>query len=99
MELHHHAGRLGVTLTERREVNGSTTKIASILVDKLFGGVSFETELKLGMAETLGKIRRATESVSPRLIRRDSPTLPCQFPLSFSISSGRSATESMTWSG
>ncbi|WP_168698884.1 SRPBCC family protein [Gordonia paraffinivorans] len=55
-------GDSGVTLTERREVNGSTTKISSILVDKLFGGVeSFETELKLGMAETLGKIKRAAE--------------------------------------
>lgn len=55
-------GDSGVTLTERREVNGSTTKISSILVDKLFGGAeSFETELKLGMAETLGKIKRAAE--------------------------------------
>ncbi|GAC83727.1 hypothetical protein GP2_014_00850 [Gordonia paraffinivorans NBRC 108238] len=55
-------GDSGVTLTERREVNGSTTKISSILVDKLFGGVeSFETELKLGMAETLGRIKRAAE--------------------------------------
>ena len=31
--------------------------------DKLFGGAeSFEEELKLGMAETLGKIKRAAES-------------------------------------
>ncbi|MGW9266219.1 SRPBCC family protein, partial [Gordonia terrae] len=53
----------GVTVTERREVNGSTTKVSSVLVDKLFGGAdSFEEELKLGMAETLGKIKRAAES-------------------------------------
>ncbi|MCD2145331.1 SRPBCC family protein [Gordonia paraffinivorans] len=61
-------GDSGVTLTERREVNGSTTKISSILVDKLFGGVeSFETELKLGMAETLGKIKRAAEKRLDRI--------------------------------
>lgn len=53
----------GVTVTERREVNGSTTKVSSVLVDKLFGGAeSFEEELKLGMAETLGKIKRAAET-------------------------------------
>ncbi|WP_439031532.1 SRPBCC family protein [Gordonia terrae] len=53
----------GVTVTERREVNGSTTKVSSVLVDKLFGGAdSFDAELKLGMAETLGKIKRAAES-------------------------------------
>ncbi|GAC70072.1 SRPBCC family protein [Gordonia soli] len=53
----------GVTVTERREVPTTTTKISSVLVDKLFGGEkSFEAELKLGMAETLGKIKRAAES-------------------------------------
>ncbi|WP_055475706.1 SRPBCC family protein [Gordonia sp. HS-NH1] len=53
----------GVTVTERREVNGSTTKVSSVLVDKLFGGAeSFEEELKLGMAETLGEIKRAAET-------------------------------------
>ena len=53
----------GVTVTERREVNGSTTKVSSVLVDKLMGGTeNFEAELKLGMAETLGKIKRAAES-------------------------------------
>lgn len=53
----------GVTVTERREVDGSTSKVSSILVDKLFGGAdSFEEELKLGMAETLGKIKRAAEA-------------------------------------
>ncbi|TSD94188.1 SRPBCC family protein [Gordonia rubripertincta] len=58
----------GVTVTERREVNGSTTKVSSLLVDKLFGGAeSFEAELKLGMAETLGKIKRAAESQLDRV--------------------------------
>ncbi|GAA1482219.1 SRPBCC family protein [Gordonia sinesedis] len=54
----------GVTVTERREVpGGATTKLSSVLVDKLFGGAdSFESELKLGMAETLNKIKRAAES-------------------------------------
>ncbi|MDS1116151.1 SRPBCC family protein [Gordonia westfalica] len=58
----------GVTVTERREVNGSTTKVSSFLVDKFMGGTeSFEVELKLGMAETLGKIKRAAESQLDRV--------------------------------
>ncbi|MEO9326544.1 SRPBCC family protein [Gordonia aurantiaca] len=58
----------GVTLTERREVNGSTTKVSSVLVDKVLGGTeSFEAELKLGMAETLGKIKRAAENQLDRV--------------------------------
>jgi uncharacterized protein YndB with AHSA1/START domain len=54
----------GVTLTERREApGGTTTKVSSVLVDKLMGGTeSFEEELKLGMAETLGKIKKAAEA-------------------------------------
>ncbi|AFA71924.1 putative polyketide cyclase/dehydrase [Gordonia polyisoprenivorans VH2] len=53
----------GVTVTERREVPGGTTStVSSVLVDKLMGGTeNFEAELKLGMAETLGKIKRAVE--------------------------------------
>lgn len=53
----------GVTVTERREVpGGRTSTVSSLLVDKLFGGAeSFEAELKVGMAETLGKIKRAAE--------------------------------------
>ncbi|WLP92346.1 SRPBCC family protein [Gordonia sp. NB41Y] len=53
----------GVTVTERREVpGGSTTKISALLVDKMMGGTeNFEAELKLGMAETLDKIKKAAE--------------------------------------
>ncbi|RPA57648.1 SRPBCC family protein [Gordonia oryzae] len=53
----------GVTVTERREAPGGTTStVSSVLVNKLMGGTkSFEAELKLGMAETLGKIKRAVE--------------------------------------
>lgn len=52
----------GVTVTERREVPGSTTTLSRVLVDKIFGGAdNFEAELKLGMAETLGKIKRTAE--------------------------------------
>lgn len=58
----------GVTVTERRELNGTTTKVSSVLVDKVMGGTeSFEAELKLGMAETLGKIKRAAESKLDRV--------------------------------
>ncbi|MFW0794163.1 SRPBCC family protein [Gordonia sp. CPCC 205515] len=57
----------GVTVTERREVANGTTKISSFLVDKFMGGTTnFEAELKLGMAETLGKIKRAAESSAAR---------------------------------
>ncbi len=41
---------------------GTTSTVSSVLVDKLMGGTeNFEAELKLGMAETLGKIKRAVE--------------------------------------
>lgn len=55
----------GVTVTERREAaNGTTTKVSAFLVDKVFGGNdSFEDELREGIRETLGKIKRAAESV------------------------------------
>ena len=58
----------GVTVTERREAaGGKTTKVSSTLVDLVFGGSdSFEEELKVGMAETLGKIKRAAESSTAR---------------------------------
>ena len=58
----------GVRVTERREApGGSTTKLSSVLVDRLFGGAdSFEAELKLGMAETLGKIKKVAEASSAR---------------------------------
>ncbi|MGV9826931.1 SRPBCC family protein [Gordonia sp. NPDC003429] len=55
----------GVRVTERREVAGSTTKVSSTLVDLVFGGAdSFEAELKVGMAETLGKVKKAAESAT-----------------------------------
>ncbi|MGV9860758.1 SRPBCC family protein [Gordonia sp. NPDC003425] len=55
----------GVQVTERREVAGSTTKVSSTLVDLVFGGAdSFEAELKVGMAETLGKVKKAAESAT-----------------------------------
>ncbi|MFW0783190.1 SRPBCC family protein [Gordonia sp. CPCC 206044] len=58
----------GVTVTEKREVpEGKTTKVSSVLVDKFMGGTTnFEAELKLGMAETLDKIKRAAESSGAR---------------------------------
>jgi len=54
----------GTTLTESRTVaGGQTTKISSVLVDKVFGGnTSFESELSAGIRETLGKIKRAAEA-------------------------------------
>ncbi|AZG46190.1 SRPBCC family protein [Gordonia insulae] len=56
-----------VTVTEKREVGNGTTKVSAFLVDKVMGGTTnFEAELKLGMAETLDKIKRAAESASTR---------------------------------
>lgn len=54
----------GVTLTEKREAaNGETTAVSNFLVDKFMGGIpNFEAELRLGMAETLSKIKRAAEA-------------------------------------
>ncbi|MFT4044281.1 MAG: SRPBCC family protein [Gordonia sp. (in: high G+C Gram-positive bacteria)] len=53
----------GVRVTERREVSGGTTKVSQALINLALGGAeSFEAELILGMAETLGKIKRAAES-------------------------------------
>ncbi len=56
----------GVLLTERREApGGQTTAVSSTLVDKLMGGRhSFEAELREGMAESLGKIKRAAEAAA-----------------------------------
>ncbi|MGV9709270.1 SRPBCC family protein [Gordonia sp. NPDC003424] len=52
----------GVRVTERREAGDGTTKVSAFLVDKFMGGTTdFEAELKLGMAETLGKIKREAE--------------------------------------
>ncbi|MFT4087194.1 MAG: SRPBCC family protein [Gordonia sp. (in: high G+C Gram-positive bacteria)] len=53
----------GVTVTESRTaVGGQTTKLSSVFVDKLLGGEQqFESELTAGIAETLGKIKRAAE--------------------------------------
>ncbi|MXP23877.1 SRPBCC family protein [Gordonia sp. HNM0687] len=57
----------GVKVIEKREVGDGTTKVSSFFVDKLLGGASsFEEELKLGMAETLGKIKRAAEASAAR---------------------------------
>ena len=54
----------GVTVTERREApGGKTSTVSAFLVDKVFGGNdSFEEELKVGMAESLGKIKKAAEA-------------------------------------
>ncbi len=58
----------GVRVTERREApGGQTTKISSVLVDKIFGGSdNFEEELLLGMSETLGRIKKVAESSNTR---------------------------------
>ncbi|MFT4200596.1 SRPBCC family protein [Gordonia sp. (in: high G+C Gram-positive bacteria)] len=54
----------GVVLTERREApGGKTTAVSSTLVNALMGGrEGFENELRVGMAESLGKIKRAAEA-------------------------------------
>ncbi|SIR93578.1 SRPBCC family protein [Williamsia sterculiae] len=53
----------GVTLTEKREAkDGKTTAVSRIGIDKLLGGEeTFESELREGIRETLGKIKRASE--------------------------------------
>lgn len=53
----------GVTVTQSRTAKGgNTSKVSSFLVDKVFGGNdSFESELSVGMRETLGKIKHAVE--------------------------------------
>ncbi|MEE4022110.1 SRPBCC family protein [Gordonia sp. PKS22-38] len=57
----------GVKVTEKREVGDGTTAVSAFLVDKVMGGTTnFEAELKLGMAETLGKIKRAAEASASR---------------------------------
>ncbi|WP_161895162.1 SRPBCC family protein [Gordonia spumicola] len=55
----------GVRVTETRTAkDGKTTAVSAFLVDKVFGGNdSFEDELREGIRETLGKIKRAAESV------------------------------------
>ncbi|MFT3898957.1 MAG: SRPBCC family protein [Gordonia sp. (in: high G+C Gram-positive bacteria)] len=54
----------GVVLTERREApGGRVTALSSTLTEALLGGrAGFENELKVGMAESLGKIKRAAEA-------------------------------------
>ncbi|MGV9795701.1 SRPBCC family protein [Gordonia sp. NPDC003422] len=54
----------GVKLTERREApGGKTSKISFTLVERFMGGNdNFDVELKAGMAETLGKIKKAAEA-------------------------------------
>ncbi len=55
----------GTRVTERRTAEGGkTTAVSVFLIDKMFGGNdSFEDELREGIRETLGKIKRAAESV------------------------------------
>lgn len=54
----------GSRLTETRTAaGGKTTAVSSFLVDKVFGGNdSFEDELREGIRETLGKVKRAAEN-------------------------------------
>ncbi|WOC12695.1 SRPBCC family protein [Gordonia sp. MP11Mi] len=54
----------GSRVTEKRTAaGGKTTAVSSFLVDKVFGGNdSFEDELRAGIRETLGKVKRAAES-------------------------------------
>ena len=62
-----HTTRTGIQLIEKREVGNGTTAVSSFLVDKAMGGTAnFEAELKLGMAETLGKIKREAEASAAR---------------------------------
>ncbi|GAC80526.1 Polyketide cyclase / dehydrase and lipid transport [Gordonia malaquae] len=59
------ATETGSRVTESRVAEGGkTTALSAFLVDKVFGGNdSFEDELREGIRETLGKIKRAAESV------------------------------------
>ncbi|GAA4641171.1 SRPBCC family protein [Gordonia humi] len=54
----------GSRVTESRAAaGGKTTAVSSFLVDKVFGGNdSFEDELREGIRETLGKVKRAAEA-------------------------------------
>lgn len=53
----------GVRVVQRREAPNGTTAISRIGIDKLLGGEEpFDEELKVGMAETLGKIKRVAEA-------------------------------------
>ncbi|GAA3027227.1 SRPBCC family protein [Gordonia defluvii] len=56
----------GVLLTERREApGGQTTAVSSALVNMLMGGRhDFEAELRVGMADSLDKIKRAAETAA-----------------------------------
>ncbi|GAB08379.1 hypothetical protein GOARA_010_00020 [Gordonia araii NBRC 100433] len=56
----------GVVLTERRDApGGQVTAISSTLVNAFMGGRDgFEAELREGMAESLGKIKRAAEAAT-----------------------------------
>lgn len=53
----------GSRVTESRTAaGGKTTAVSAFLVDKVFGGNdSFEDELRAGIRETLGKVKRAAE--------------------------------------
>ncbi|MCF8603135.1 SRPBCC family protein [Gordonia sp. HY442] len=53
----------GSRVTESRTAaGGTTTTVSAFLVDKVFGGNdSFEEELRAGIRETLGKVKRAAE--------------------------------------
>ena len=53
----------GSRVTESRTAaGGTTTTVSAFLVDKVFGGNdSFEDELRAGIRETLGKVKRAAE--------------------------------------
>jgi hypothetical protein len=51
-------GAGGTTLTQRREAPVGISPISRRLTDKMLGGVaSFQTELGVGMRETLAKIK------------------------------------------
>ncbi len=56
----------GVLLTERRDApGGKVTTVSSTLTNTLLGGRhGFEAELREGMAESLGKIKRAAQAAS-----------------------------------
>ena len=55
-------GAGGTVLTQRREAPDGISSISRTFIDRLFGGVaSFQTELGVGMRETLVKIKADAE--------------------------------------
>lgn len=55
-------GAGGTVLTQRREAPDGISSISRTFIDRLFGGVvSFQTELGVGMRETLAKIKADAE--------------------------------------